>query len=340
MKRLKKIPLFLLLVGLPLVVAVSGCVFPGQQNQQTVEAPEDVMVFSDITVIPTPPVTASDVFTTYFTIENKAELEDAGNVTISLYDSGMCISLTKNCSNIMYFGDISPGDVQTIECQFKAPSSTAIGGMQASCPIRYKLSYRFYSLTQADITVISDEKFREMQRAGQTPSVVPAQTKTRGPLKINFDVAVTQPVRTSTTANTVSIPVFITIEDKGTGMMDYLKDVVLLKEGETIKEVEKNTSILSLSIPKDLAPDKNCDNLKLRCGDTMEYKGEFLGMCVFANIKKIEFVKGKSQPIQCVLQSPSDVTDMKTYYIKGITSYTYEIYKDVKVAIKPPPSSG
>lgn len=301
------------------ILFTSGCVFPGQQNQQTVEAPEDVMVFSDITVIPTPPVIASDVFTTYFTIENKAELEDARSVWLSLYDWGMC-EPTTNCppKKGMSFGDISPGDIQSIECQFKAPSSSVIGGMQASCPIRYKLFYEFWSNTQTDITVISDEKFREMQRAGQTPSIVSTQVKSRGPVKVNFDVAATQPVRTSTATNTVSIPIYITIEDKGTG---------------TIKKI--HTGDFGLSIPKDLIPNKDC--IKFDCGGWMNGIG-YEEICKFSNQKDIEFIKGKTQPIQCVLQSPSDVTDMKTYYITASVRYTYEIYKDVKVAIKPPSS--
>lgn len=218
-----------------LIVAVSGCISNlglGPQ-QQTVEAPNDVMAFSDSTVIPNPPILTGDTFTTSFAMKNLDEFDDAKNVKIELYDWGVCAPSScnpsdwgidgKKTSYSIAFNDISPKDVQQIECQFKSPPSEKIGGLQANCPIRYKLTYDFSGITTTELNVISNKKFQEMQRAGQTPFVSSTQSKSRGPIKVDFSFGVNQPVRTSTIdadtskSNIIKIPMYITVENKGSG---------------------------------------------------------------------------------------------------------------------------
>ncbi len=231
-----------LLLSVLAVVAVSGCVSLGNlfgSGETTVEASNDVMAVSDSTVIPTPPILTGDIFTTSFIAKNLDDLEDAQNVKVRLYDWGACepSSCTpaksgdvgwdvidgKKSSYSASFGAVSPRDIQQIECQFKAPSAQQIGGIAARCPIRYKLTYDFSGVTTTELNVISNTKFHEMQRAGQTPVTQSVQSKSRGPIKVDFSFGVNQPVRTSaieadpSKSNTVKIPMYIRVENKGSG---------------------------------------------------------------------------------------------------------------------------
>ncbi len=222
----KNIFLFLSILA---VVAVSGCIIPGGGGETKVEAPNDVLSFSDSTVIPNPPILTGDTFTTSFQIKNLDDFEDAKNVKLQLYDWGVCEPSSCTPSNGICsedLKDISPKDVQQKEYQFKSPSSEKIGGMSARCPIRYKLTYDFSGETTTDLNVISGKKFQDMQRAGQTPTFTSTQAKSRGPIKVDFSFGINQPVRTSTIdktdpakSNTVKIPMYIRVENKGSGKL-------------------------------------------------------------------------------------------------------------------------
>lgn len=228
----------LLILSILAVVAVSGCISLGDlfgSSETKVEASPDVMSFSDSTVIPNPPILTGDTFTTSFAMKNLDEFEDAKNVKIELYDWGVCtpsscipskkdnvgwdaIDNTKSqTSYSAAFNDISPKDVQQIECQFKSPSSEKIGGLDARCPIRYKLTYDFSGITTTELNIISNKKFQDMQRAGQTPSVTSTQSKSRGPIKVDFSFGVNQPARTSSADSEIKIPMYIRVENKGSG---------------------------------------------------------------------------------------------------------------------------
>ncbi len=207
------------------VALASGCV---NQNQ-TIEASADVLSFGEISVVPNPPIFAGDTFSTSLQITNLDELEDAKNVKLTLYDWGVC--KPQSCSPdskewgfgsnqdylyVKQFGDIPPRDMKFIECQFKAPSNAEIGGIKTSCPIKFKLSYDFESTTTTDLTLISEDKFRDLQKSGKTPSATSTQTKSRGPVKIDFEFLAEQPVMVSKDVNK-KIPFYIRIENKGTG---------------------------------------------------------------------------------------------------------------------------
>lgn len=240
----KNIFLFLSILA---IVAVSGCISVGDlfgSGTTTVEASSDVMSFSDSTVIPNPPILTGDTFTTDFTIKNLDEFEDAKNVKLDLYDWGVCIpsscsspsgwdaidSTKLQTSYSASLNGISPNDVQQVECQFRSPSSEKIGGLDAKCPVRYKLTYDFSGITTTDLNVISNKKFQEMSRAGQTSVVTSVQSKSRGPIKVDFSFGVNQPVRTSSADSEVKIPMYVRIENKGTGTATKEPDSIFNKE--------------------------------------------------------------------------------------------------------------
>lgn len=252
-KNSKQIFLFFSILA---VVAASGCVSFGGGGEQTVEAPNDVMSFSDSTVIPSPPILTGDTFTTSFAVKNLDEFEDANNVKLELYDWGVCApsscssppgwksidSAKLQTSYSASLGAVSPQDVQQVECQFKSPSSEKIGGIAARCPIRYKLTYDFSGITTTELNIISNKKFQEMQRAGQTPSASSVQSKSRGPIKVDFSFGVNQPARASTIDitdplknNIVKIPMYIAVENKGSGKIGQttISKTVCQKQGVT-----------------------------------------------------------------------------------------------------------
>jgi hypothetical protein len=235
------------------------------------------------------------------------------------------------------FGDVSPQDIQHIECQFKVPSADKIGGMDARCPVRYSMIYDFKGITTTDLNVISNTKFQEMQRAGQTPTVTPVQSKSRGPIKVDLSFGTTQPVKTSSAGNDVKIPMYIKIENKGAGNVKI----------ETDAESASYLVSLRILVPSELVPDKNCEAFK--CEEwltgkqaTLEGGGYDTNKCVLLldNDKKITkdmFVKGKTQSFKCEFTSPDEKTvpELKTYSMQAITGYTYQVDNDFNVAIKP-----
>jgi len=307
-----------------IIVFVSGCVSGGEE---TIEASHDVLRFGEITTIPIPPVFAGDTFSTSFEIENLDDFEDAKNVNLILYDWGICKPISGKPGNwisgnkesyLKNFGEIMPKDVKFIECQFQSPSQEEIAGMKATCPIRFSLSYDFSGTTTTDVMIISDDKYRNLQKSGKTPKTVSTQTKSRGPIKVDFEFLTDQPIRTSSKLTERKIPMYIRIENKGKGKIQQTE--------------EKNKIKLSVSIPNDLLEDCSNDI----CGDwfTASSSGNNCKLTM-KDDRKIEFVKEKSEPIRCELVSPSTVKDEKTYYISANVQYTYEIDKKTDVAIKP-----
>ncbi len=238
------------------------------------------------------------------------------------------------------FGDISPQDIQHIECQFKVPTAEKIGGMNANCHVGYNMIYDFNGITTAELNVISNTKFQEMQRAGQATTVTPVQSKSRGPIKVDLSFGATQPVKTSATDNTVKIPLYIKIENKGVG------DV----------KIDANSASygvwLNVFVPSEIVPQKDCEAFKCEDWLTGGYAHKKVegsdapendkSKCALTlnddkKITKDMFVKGKTQSFRCELTSPDKniVPEMKTYSIQSEVRYTYQLDNDFNVAIKP-----
>src|SRR4030042_50438 len=85
------------------VVFISGCVEGGTfmslfnsltGQKETLVAPPDVLLFQDIQVVPSPPITADSQFTLAFQVVNVGETEEgsqeARDVEVYAYDWGRC----------------------------------------------------------------------------------------------------------------------------------------------------------------------------------------------------------------------------------------------------------
>ncbi len=188
-----------------------------------------------------------------------------------------------------------PLQTELKEWSFTAPSNEQIGNMPANCPIRYKISYHFTAKTQADVTVISPEKLREQQRSGEEESIVSTQNKGIGPLKIDISFGAKQPIKSGDI-----LPVFIRVEDKGTGI--YGK----IPAGKLKLYVPEGFERVSCS---------KFDN---------DYKNNI----------DISMIKRRSPQIRCSFKAPA-VDNIRTYYFKAELEYRYEKDYKIDVDIKP-----
>lgn len=215
---MKKI--FALIPLLLLVVSVSGCVqgggFGGLMGVgvEEKEAPNDVIDKKGTQIIPEPPILAGNPFTLKFYIENLYSAEGTGesarDVYVELYDWGRCDP--QNDKTPIEGKGIYPGATRTITWKFDAPDNKKLGYVSGQCPIRYQVRYIYDAHTRADAIAASEERFRQVSRSGESISVSPGETKSRGPIKIDIRFASDQPFREGTT-----VPFDVIVKDKGSG---------------------------------------------------------------------------------------------------------------------------
>ena len=186
---------------LALIIISSGCI------QNGVELPQDILKIETLGVIPETPV-ANSTFTVTFLITNLDEIKEIENVKLTVYDSGMCESITWGDS----FTKIYPMSTEEIELAFKAPTNQELGNMPGRCSIKYKLAYDFNAETLTEVVVINENKLEELQKAGETVSVSPKTIMGKGPIKIRTEIKEKQPILMDTT-----VPIVFNIENKGTG---------------------------------------------------------------------------------------------------------------------------
>ncbi|MCD6368071.1 MAG: hypothetical protein J7L45_03235 [Candidatus Aenigmarchaeota archaeon] len=318
-----------LLLGLIMlipVIFVSGCVQgPGMQMifgsmGQEKEAPPDVLKIQSVTVVPNPPITSNSNFEISFQVVNvgKAEQGDkaAKDVKAFIYDWGLCSPIDSNGNVIREKEipgidgqpvDIYPGGAELVTQDFKTPTNEELGNMEGTCPIRFRVEYGYDAHSTTTLTLISQDRLREAARAGESLSVSPTTTKSRGPIKIDLSVDSTQPVRSD-----MVIPVTVKVEDVGTGLYQQV-----------------DTNSLVLTFPSDF--DVTC------------YPKEWIGSAVQSgdskqvrNIKPITLIQGQTPAIRCDLKYKGpEITNMKTFTVRAYMDYVYKVYGDTSVTVKP-----
>lgn len=196
------------------------------------------------------------------------------------------------------FSKMFPLQTQYIEWNIKTPTNAQIAYLSASCPIRYKVWYDFTASSQVDVTVIGEEKLKQLYRAGTPPSITPKQTLTRGPIKITFEFGTSMPIKAGT-----PLAVFITIQDKGTGLYPTIP-----------------SGKLSLSWDKTGFTTVQCDDK--------------IDKTTLTNNQDIQMIKKVSPQIRCTFTAPSE-TDMKTYYLKVDLSGKYILDYTQTITVQP-----
>ncbi len=353
-----------LVLALIAVILVAGCVgdldfFKSEiTGPQTTELGSDIVTTQNINIIPNPPILAENDFTFTFEIKNQDDINEVEDVNVKLYDTGLCTppSVTESA-----YSSLVPDQTEFIEWDLVAPTNAQIGSMQATCPLKYKVTYDYSAKTQVDSKIISETKLRQLQRAGETPEYTPNQIIGRGPIKIEFSFGANQPVRTDTT-----FPVYIRVEDKGSGLLDFEKGDI-------------PTYALVLQVHKDFVP-KSCSKFEevekkitgpARCVgesgcerntneddcetdpynyclwrtptedvDLSEILRDFTpqpNYNYYWNNATIAMVKKRSTELRCSFTTPSEdiVSDEKTYYFTAFMDYTYKMDFEEEISINP-----
>ncbi len=306
------------------ILFISGCVempeafkgiFPGMEGTEVKELPPDVIVIQNINVLPNPPVNSGDQFSVSFEVKNQEEAREVPEMYIQLFDYGLCtpqIDTTEwepQADGISYkkdYKNFAPLQTEFVEWTFTAPSTDIIGNLPTECPIRFKVSYKFTSLSRVNVDVISKERLQQIQRSGNVSTFTPTVSVGRGPIKIYFSFGASLPIRTSSTGFESILPVFISIEDKGTGLLSNIP-----------------AGKLSIKYPKEFTI-KSYD--KFDCSDN-----------ICTNNVEIPMIKKKSPPLRLSFIMPTNdtVPVERTFFISAELNYTYDITGETNVEVKP-----
>lgn len=294
-------------LGIFLILLVSGCsgmpdifsgLLPGGNSKvNTTEASPDLIVIQNLKSIPSPPINSKDTFSVTFEIVNQEEVEQVP-ITYELFDYGLCTPPTSD-TKITTPINIAPLGTEFKEWVFTAPSNDQIAGLPTKCPIRFKINYVWEAKSQIDADVISRDRYDQLQRTGQFPSFTPSLSVGRGPIKIYLSFGTTLPMRTDST-----LPIFITVEDKGYGLLGNIPTGALTLNFGGLSNVD-------------------CGERFTSCGG---------GSC--SNAAIIPMISKKSPELRCTAKAPS-VNIEKTFYITASLSYSYDLVGEVDVEVKP-----
>ncbi len=299
------------LILVPILIALvifSGCVnIPVNSNEVTPAKKtysSDVITISDLRAIPDK-VSAGTDFTVSFLVKHIGDpkaSDPAKDVSIILYDWGLCKpkEQTGNVITIENLKEMVPEQEEQILIDFQAPTNKEIAKMEYTCPIRFKVSYKYQGKTQVDVKVIDENTKKDKIRLGTYTVYTPTQTQGQGPIKINFNFYSQQPFDEK---NKYVFKIFLTNSGKGQISKSY---------------IEKGK--LTLEYPKDFKGMK-CDMMD--CSS---------GKCTLK--ENLQFIGEKSQSIRCSFETP-DVEDEKTYYMTAYVDYTYEVYAEQPVTVEP-----
>jgi hypothetical protein len=308
-------------LGLFLILLVSGCtmpfdlggIIPGMEGSKVnkTEASPDLIVIQDINVIPTPPISAGDEFSVSFQMKNQDEINELKGVGYILFDYGLCKPLSSGTEGIIQH--FSPLATEFKEWSFAAPTNNEIAYLPNKCPIRFKINYTFDSTSQIDVNVISKDRLTQLQRAGNPPSFTPSLSVGSGPVKIYLSFGTSLPVR-----NESSLPIFITVEDKGVGLLREIP-------GGSDKS-------LILKVPSTFTK-ASCDKFDDGVVDPSDSN-----YIIYKNKDAIQIIKKTSPQIKCTFKTPTsaNINNLeKTYFITARLQYDYEISGETIVNIKP-----
>ena len=280
-------------------------IIPGTgENVNKTELSADLIVIQNLNVIPNPPINAGDQFSVSFEIKNQDEINDV-NTSYSLFDTGLCKKTEGEESKSL--GILAPLQTEFIQWSFNAPRNDEIAYLPTKCPIRFKANYTFEARSQIDVNIISKDRLSQLQKTGNQPTFTPSLTIGRGPVKIYLSFGAQLPAR-----NESALPIFITVEDKGNGLL---------------KEIPNNS--LKLKVPYDFNF-SDCPKFSLEKNES--------GYNIYQNNVVIPIIKKKTSQIRCSFTTPNStaINNLeKTYFITASLNYDYEIVGETSVDIKP-----
>ncbi len=334
------------------VILVSGCVsdidsiLSGIEETQTKELPPDLVTVEDINVIPSEVLSGSE-FDVSFEVKHQGDPAQSDPVYVDLcfYDWGKCTPVKKDNTEVKdntrpfspWSGETKDseltsacsGKVETmfpqqvifVQQRFEAPSSGEIGGMEAECPIRFKVRYKATASTMLSFDAIGDNRYRELVRSGKNFYPKIQQVVGQGPVKIYFQIPKGQVFRSGQT-----VTFLVYAQNKGSGVVETEKsgdsgsgqvngpDLYVTLEYSGAKNGQ---GVLNCNIPD---KDGKCD---------ISENSNSKSVCV-----PLSFVRDETPPVRCTLRIPT-IEDEKTFYITATSEYVYRFSETVRVAVKP-----
>gem|GEM_PF-4188233 len=306
------------------VVAAAGCT--GQQmpwNSGTggtnVES-ADLIVATNQPTIPSSPA-ADTSFTSRFTVKNQHTTKTAQEVGAWIYDTGKCTitaigdaAPTKEGSEFAGFTignshttPFMPGQQEVVKLTVKAPSSVEIAKLPYTCPIRYRVSYKFDATSSVTADIISASRLNQLEsQAGERPTYARTLNVGPGPMRIMMEPISTLPVQTGG-----ELILEITVKNEGDG---------------DIPSASIAANSLSFTVPDGFT---NAD-----CGGYFDCANN---VCISA--RKIDLVQKQSSPMTCKFTVPDDkaVPVEKEYTITAsLPGYSYSYFgQEIDVPITP-----
>lgn len=336
-----------IILGLILVLLIAGCSgLPdlstllnggGGNNVNKTELSPDLIVIQNINVVPSPPLNAGDDFTVSFEIKNQDDINEVRNVNYELYDWGICTPPTQTSGS---FASLAPLETEFEQWGFKAPDNSQIGYLPTKCPIRFKANYSYTVASQIDVDVISQDRLGQLQRAGTPPSFTPNLVVGRGPIKVYFSIGAQMPVKEGTT-----IPVFIQVEDKGTGLfgditpghlyINFPQEFTVTDCGTKFGPAASPMTTFCAGNYNQPITDTNsfCDVNNDGKIDVRDVASLSSGI-TYDNTGNITMIDKSSPQMRCSVTVPS-VDVERTFYISGYLSYTYDVDGETSVNVKP-----
>ncbi len=359
---------FVPVIAILLVVAVSGCLegFPGFKSffgptQPAVEQSPDIIITKDLKTIPTPPVTADNDFTLYFTLKNQDVSQIIKNVDVKLYNWGICTPVAvdflpepelweaKTGYYTRTFDELGPNVEQVIEWPFTAPTNQRIGNIEADCPIKWEVDYKFSSRSQDDFTTISKAKKSELDRAGQAwTGTDNPQYVGIGPIKIYYEFKTPMPVQSGST-----VQFSVKVVDKGTGIYPKIdKGTMFIKVPKewamTVDDANAscvpNFELLKVESTSGLTAGTHYVNLITAMAVDAKVED---GYVIYVNNRDINLHERETSEVVCTFKAPnldnpdgddktSDMIPEKSYFLSAnITDYTYRLTQEQSIHIVP-----
>lgn len=284
-----------------LAIFILGCA-----QQETKKQSDDILGIESIIITPTPPIITGNDFTMNFYVKNLRDDMAGKRIKIDeikCYDWGRCEPKGKDCRTAnAKQTDIITGSVEIVEWQFSSPSKEATGNLRVECPIRFKVVYEYEAAKNSEIAIISEQALKEAQKAGENPQPSVTESEAAGPLEIDIEYSLRQPIITNQ-----NVTATLRVVDKGKGIYQSIPN-----------------GSLSITPGKELL-NFACEKFK-KSGDKL------------VNEASIQMISKKSAPVKCTFTTPGEkaVSEVKTSYMEARLKYSYEVHERRDVTVEPP----
>jgi hypothetical protein len=316
-------------------VLIAGCtgqsINPLDWNKGTgatnVEA-ADLVVATNEPTIPSSPSSGTD-FTARFTVKNQHTTEKSNDTGVWIYDTGRCV-ITKiggltpdkvgqmwpgltleTADGVKHVATFAAGQQELVRLDMRAPTSSEMGGLPYTCPIRYMINYTFKAKSSVTADVMSSDRLKQIEtQTGERPTYARTLNVGTGPIRTVIEPKSALPVESGKL-----FKLEITVKNDGTG--DYasvMPRTLLLKAPEGFEPVLEN----------DLA-----------CGGFFQREGTENGVTTYHNYRKIDLIQKSASPITCEFTAPA-VDVEKEYAFTTELPYSYGYFgQQIDVPITP-----